>query len=207
MIRIFLSCATLSIFLLSGCARSGAAKVPPPEDAALDAGLTLVWSGQGQAFRHRGGTWERDSTYDYAFTVVQKRNEARWNSIKTMQRRHPDYDGRAGDRTQTLFFELGFRQEGEGLVSRLASSLGEGEGRSDREFREQRLELEAAGAGRFSPYTHFRIVQHYRYEEGVLEETVELFKRKDGKEEPFMRMDERAYIYARSRLPEAPTRL
>ncbi|HLP31248.1 MAG TPA: hypothetical protein VK150_07790, partial [Geothrix sp.] len=94
-----------------------------------------------------------------------------------------------------------------GLASQLASTLGEGAGRSDREFREQSLELTAAGVGHFSPYTHFRIVQQYRYEEGMLVETVELFRRRDGKEEPFMRMEERAHIHARSRLSEAPTRL
>lgn len=193
--------------LLSGCARSKAAPTPAFQAVAMDSALTLVWSGKGTAYRHLDGLWARDTTYDYGFTVVQRRGEARWNSIKTLQRHHVDYDGRAGDRAQTWVFELGYRREHDSLASQVASSLGEGEGRSDREFRRQRFEIQASGVGRFSPFTHFRIVQNYRYEEGLLIETVELFKRKDGKETPFMRMDEHAYIYARSRLPEAPTRL
>lgn len=202
----FLFAAAYLLFF-SACSRRDGALVPLIGDVARDSALTLVWSGHGMAYRPRSGAWERDSAYDYAFTVVQQRDGARWRSVKTLQRRHPAYDGRAGARAQTLFFELDFHREGDSLVSRVESSLGAGKGRGDREFRVQQLELAAAGTGLFSPYTHFRISQQFLYEDGRLEETVDIIKRKSGEETPFMRIEERAFIYARGILPGAPTRL
>lgn len=193
---------------LAGCSRRDGAQVPLGADVASDSVLTLVWNGQGRAFRAGAdGAWSRDSTYDYEFTVVQRRDGPRWRSVKTLQRRHPAYDGRAGDRAQTMFFSLDFSPAGDSLASRVASTLGEGRGRSDREFRTQRLEMAADGVGRFAPYNAYHITQRYRYEEGVLEETVELVRRKDGEEAPIMRIEESASIYARTRLPGPPGRM
>jgi len=57
---------------------------------------------------------------------------------------------------------------------------------------------------KFIPYNKFRITQNYNYEEGVLTETVELIKEKDGKETPFMKNEETALIYIKSKLDKAP---
>ena len=193
---------------MTGCFRRDKAQIPIEEEGMSDSTLTLIWTGRGRAFRMgSGGAWSRDSTYDYTFTVVQRRDGARWRSVKTLQRRHPEYDGRAGERAQTMFFALDFHEEKGSLVSRLQSSLGSGAGKSDREFREQAFEVAATGISPYAPYSHYRIVQHYRYEQGLLEETVDLLKRKDEKETPFMRVEERALIFTHNRLAEAPSRL
>ena len=55
------------------------------------------------------------------------------------------------------------------------------------------------------PYNKFRITQNYDYEKGVLTETVELIKEKDGKETPFMKNEETALIFIKSKLDKAPT--
>lgn len=57
----------------------------------------------------------------------------------------------------------------------------------------------------FMPYNKFRITQYYDYEKGVLTETVELFKEKDGKETPLMKNEETALIFVKSKLDKAPT--
>ena len=64
--------------------------------------------------------------------------------------------------------------------------------------------MHVPNAGKFIPYNKFRITQNYNYEEGVLTETVELIKEKDGKETPFMKNEETALIYIKSKLDKAP---
>ncbi|MEN0051611.1 MAG: hypothetical protein AAF806_31395 [Bacteroidota bacterium] len=122
-----------------------------------------------------------------------------------MHRMHPDYDGKAGEREQTMYFELDFSRKGNEIVSTLNSSLGCGEGRSDSEFRAQQLQFAVDGISSFAPYNTMRITQHYKYEEGKLVETVELFKLKGTEETPFARIVEVASIFRPTELLEAPT--
>jgi len=48
---------------------------------------------------------------------------------------------------------------------------------------------------RFAPFNAFRITQKFSYDEGRLRETVEIFKKKGGQENPFMKMEEEADIF------------
>jgi hypothetical protein len=58
------------------------------------------------------------------------------------------------------------------------SSLGNGIGTTDTEFRKSVLTIQIANAGKFSPYSKIRITQNYDYEKEVLTEVVELIKEK-----------------------------
>ena len=85
---------------------------------------------------------------------------------------------------------------GEASPTELTSTYGDGTGWTDREFRHAVLEFEAEGVSRLAPYNRFRITQEYRYEEGRLLETVELFKTdRDGQEIPFARIEEEARMF------------
>jgi len=85
-------------------------------------------------------------------------------------------------------------------------AVGQGAGSGDKEFRNQVLTMKMTDISRFAPYDHVRITQQYKYEQGVLEETVELYKVKDGQELPFMKMEERASFYLKGQLDAPPTR-
>ncbi len=187
----------------AGCAGAKEWQPLPRAQADSGAGTTLIWSGKGEAWRAAFGGWVRDSAYDYSFTVVQERQASSWRSIKTLQREHPGYDGKAGPRAQTYSFVIGFRPAGDALSSTVTSSLGAGTGTSDFAFRNQRVEIEIPRPGRFSPYTHILIAQKYLYEEGRLKETVELTDRRGKSEKPFMKVEERADIFLRGRM-DAP---
>lgn len=172
-----------------------------PEDA-----YTIIWNGISKAYRYENGSWFRDESYDYQFNVVQKRYENHWKSIKTLHRIHPDYDGKAGDRDQTMYFEVIYKTLSEQKVqSEILASIGNGTGTSDTEFRVSELTMYVPNPSRFLPYNKFRISQNYNYEQGILTETVELILEKDGKETPFMKNEETALIFIRSKLDKAPT--
>ena len=144
---------------------------------------TIIWNGTSQAYRFKSGDWIREEGYDYEFTVVQKRYQKHWESIKSLQRSHPNYDGKAGDRQQTMNFQLLYDGIQDGKVSSaIASTLGAGKGSSDTEFRKAQLVIYVKNPGRFLPYNKYRISQNYDYSAGVLKETIELLKEKDGKE-------------------------
>lgn len=160
----------------------------------------LVWVGTGTTYRWNGNDWQRTPESDYEFLVRQNRFPQHWESLKIQNRTHPDYDGSAGPADQQHFFliEYGEPTGGGDLPITLSSTYGDGTGKSDREFREAVLEFDAAHVGRFAPYQRFRITQTYRYEVGLLEETVELFdETKEGNEIPFVRIEERARILTR----------
>jgi hypothetical protein len=55
------------------------------------------------------------------------------------------------------------------------------------------------------PYNKIKISQQYNYEAGLLTETVELLKEKNGVDKPFMKNEEKAFIYTKSKLIAAPT--
>lgn len=144
--------------------------------------------------------------YDYQFDVVQKRYDNHWKSVKSLHRIHPDYDGKAGERDQTMYFEVAYKNLIDGKVqATINSSLGNGTGTTDTEFRKSELTMYVPNASKFMPYNKFRITQHYDYEKGVLTETVELIKEKDGIETPFMKNEETALIFIKSKLDKAPT--
>lgn len=170
--------------------------------------LTLVWVGRGEAERLEGGKWRRVPEFDYDFSVEQRRFATHWESVKSMRRRHPAYDGSAGPRAQTMFFNIGFAEgEGSNVKVSIASSIGEGRGTTDREFREAVLEM-TPDVSSFAPFDTYRITQHYGYEAGTLGETVELFKKAalGSPEKPWVRNREVASLFSTQKFEHAPTR-
>ena len=193
--------AVLVVAVAGAC--SPALPPMPTTVAAPDrADLVLVWVGRGEAQRWRDGRWQRDPSYDYEFSVVQRRYPDRWESIKSMHRRHPSYDGKAGARAQRCFFRLGLAPAPDGVALAVASNLGNGTGRTDREFREATLEITPSQRGRFVPYDRFTLTQRYGYAEGRLDEVVEL----TDAGAPFMRNEEHAVLFGSQQFTEAPTR-
>lgn len=186
---------------LAGCA-------PTEELAPLRAApaapeeLTLVWVGRGECERFEDGKWVRRPEFDYEFTVEQRRSGAHWESVKSLRRLHPDYDGSAGPRSQTYFFLVDYAETTpDGRVrGAVRSSLGAGVVATDPEFRGAVVDLEAP-TSRWAPFDRYRIRQTYRYENGELDETVEL----NNGEAPWVRNRERATLFARARFEAPPT--
>jgi hypothetical protein len=191
---------------LTNCSAPKNTSIPLSKTILLDDTYTIIWNGISQAYRYVDGKWIRDEHYDYQFDVIQKRYDNHWKSIKSLHRLHPDYDGKAGDRDQTMYFEVMYKALKDSAVqSTITSSLGNGVGTSDHEFRNSQLTMYVKNASSFMPYNKFRITQRYNYEEGLLTETVELIKEKDGKEIPFMKNEETAYFFIKGKLDKAPT--
>lgn len=196
----------VSVLVLSvtvaGCgadARSGAlpSRVGPP--AAAD--LSLVWVGYGECERFEKGLWVRHAEFDYEFTVEQRRYRDHWESVKHLRRRHPNYDGSAGPREQTLHFQLAFgAPSAEAVPLRILSTLGPGEGQSDRSFRHAELVFHP-DVSSFAPFDTYRIAQRYGYEEGQLEEVVRL----DKGDKPWVRNQEKASLFAARTFTAPPT--
>ena len=120
-----------------------------------------------------------------------------------MHRRHPDYDGSAGPRDQSFYFRVDLQETGEkGLEFSVHSTLGDGKGNSDREFREAQIVMHA-NVSSMAPFDTYRITQHYAYEEGTLRETVELLDHDGSKEKDWVRNHEVATLFApTSPIPE-----
>lgn len=188
---------------LAGCAGAASTGALPTEvGPPKTPDLVLVWVGHAETERLDGDTWQRAPSFDYEFTVEQRRFADHWESIKHLKRRHPGYDGSAGPREQTMFFrvELGdVDSEGKLAVS-VASTLGGGKGRVDREFRSATLEL-AADVSAMAPFDTYRIAQQYDYGGGELRETVAL----DDGNKPWVRNREVATLFAPHRFDKAPT--
>ena len=205
--KLFFILATAITVFLTSCATSGKVIVPLSKTLpSIDDNYTIVWVGKGESYVFKNGKYVRSESNDYSFEVVQRRYGHTWKSIKNMHRIHPDYNGKAGPREHTMYFEIAFSKEGDKIVSKVRSSLGNGSGISDNEFREQKLQFAADGVSKFAPYNTYRITQHYKYEEGMLLETVELFKLKKGKEIPFAKIEEKAYIFRPVKLEDTPTK-
>lgn len=188
----------------NGCAGHARGVLPTREGPPAQPALTLVWVGYGAAERFDRGVWRRTPEFDYEFTVEQRRYADHWESVKHMRRRHPAYDGSAGPRELTYFFRIDLDAvDGAGRVPmRLTSTLGSGEGRTDREFRDASLVFRA-DVSSMAPFDTYRIDQRYAYERGVLEETVRL----DKGRAPWVRNVERATLFASHTFSTAPTRL
>jgi hypothetical protein len=197
--------AIASLWLMSS-ASAQKSVIPFNTKVEVEDTFTIIWNGISEAYRYDNGSWIRAENYDYQFNVTQKRYENQWKSIKSMHRIHPDYDGKAGSRDQTMYFEVDYKNLKENKVlSVISSSLGDGVGTADKEFRNSQLIMYVKNPGMFMPYNKFRITQKYDYESGILTETVELLKEKDGKETPFMKNEEKAYFYLKGKLNQAPT--
>jgi hypothetical protein len=167
--------------------------------------LVLVWVGQGEAYINRDGSWEPSPSFDYEFSVVQRRFSDHWESLKELHRRHPAYDGSAGPRDQSYFFNLAITPDRGGPVSfKVESSLGPGAGHTDAQFRHAEIELRP-DISRFAPFNTYRFHQDYYYERGTLEETVELVDRGEGGDEPWVRNIESATLFAQQKFKSAPT--
>lgn len=206
MIQGILFALTIVTISLASCTTSKQSIIPLDASIELDDAYTIIWHGKGEAYRYNDGQWLRAKNYDYQFNVTQKRYDNYWKSTKSLHRIHPDYDGKAGARNQTMYFEVKYQNLKDSLVQALIySSLGNGTGTTDKEFRKAQLVMFVENPSLFLPYNKFRITQHYNYEAGVLTETVELIKEKDGEEIPFMKNVETAYFFIRSKLGQAPT--
>ncbi len=193
--------------LLSSCKTPNKIIIPPSKTLpTVKDNYSIIWVGSGEAYVFNAGEYIRNESNDYSFEVVQRRYGNLWKSIKNMHRIHPDYDGKAGKREQTMFFEIDFSKQDEKIVSKINSSLGNGTGVTDNEFRKQVIQFSVDNISSFAPYNTMRISQKYKYEEGILLETVELFKLLDGKETPFAKIEERAVIFRPVALKDAPNK-
>lgn len=196
----------ISIISSVSCSSSEQVIVPLNSSLQFDDTYTIIWNGISKAYRYDDGKWKRAENYDYQFNVVQKRYDNHWKSVKSLNRIHPEYDGKAGDRNQTMYFEVTYKNLIDGRVqATINSSLGNGTGTTDTEFRKSVWTMYIPNASMFMPYNKIRITQNYNYEEGTLTETIELIKEKDGKEIPFMKNEETALIFIKSKLDKAPT--
>jgi hypothetical protein len=205
--KVILTVASALLMLLASCSNLQQSIIPPTSSLEFDDSYTIIWNGISKAYRYENGQWLRAETYDYQFDVIQKRYENQWKSVKSLHRIHPDYDGKAGERNQTMYFEVLYKDlKNSKVQADIHSSIGSGTGTSDAEFRVSELTMRVPKPGKFLPYNKFRITQNYNYEEGKLTETVELILEKDGKETPFMKNEETAFIFIQSKLNQAPTK-
>lgn len=187
--------------LFTGCVSRSNLPVSPSFTPTPDKTIVLV--GTGEAYQYMDGAWVHAHAYNYEFSVIQRRYPDRWESIKEMHRRHPDYNGMAGPRDQTHHFIIRFEKGKDDKIPFSAdTTMGTGEGTADGSFTEVVIELEPEGVSVFAPFNMYRISQHYHYKEGYIRETVEVIKRKEGKDYPFMKMEEEALIFVRAVLRE-----
>lgn len=189
----------LLVAAMTGCAGTPAPSVLPHHGVAETVpGSHLVWVGTGTSYRFSDVGWTRTPEQDYEFLVSQRRFAGHWESLKVQSRTHPEYDGAAGPADQTHFFriEMGASDGADRAPVTLHSTYGDGTGCGTTDLAAFTLEFDAAGVSRFAPYNRFRITQRYLYMEGLLLETVELFKAEsDGSETPFVRIEERATLF------------
>lgn len=197
---------TARALVLLGLVGCGSTEAWAPLSAKAPTGpdTTLVWVGRGECERYEDGAWVRRPEFDYEFSVEQHRLGNRWESLKTMRRLHPDYDGSAGPRLQNYFFQIEYGQpDAQGqATSTIKSSLGDGSGVTDREFRSATLQINAE-VSRFAPFDNYKITQSYLYEEGLLKETVAL----NQGEQPWVRNQEVASLFAKHNFEAAPSKL
>jgi hypothetical protein len=187
----------LMLLTLTGCA-TATPWIPLTATKPAEPELTLVWIGRGECERLENGVWVRREEFDYEFSVEQRRMGDHWESVKSMRRRHPDYDGSAGPRAQTYFFRLAFSPGG---AMQVTTTLGDGTGTTDSEFRKAELNFSAAGVSSMAPFDRYRITQNYDYEGGQLRERVELNKGNN----PWVRNHEVATLFGARKFESAPT--
>jgi hypothetical protein len=203
----FVAITTLATLFLTSCSTTKKVTIPVNSRTAFEDTYTIIWNGYSKAFVHKNGDWLRAETFDYYFDVIQKRYDKEWKSVKSLHRIHPDYNGKAGKRDQTMYFGVNYINLLNKVVNgKINSSLGIGTLKTDNEFRNSTIEIDLKDANMFMPYNKIRIMQQYDYENGKLTETVLLLKVKNGKETPFMKNEEEAYFYIKGKLNSAPTK-
>ncbi len=189
-------CSTLLLaaFSLAGCS-SLYTPLPLTESPPPPALWSRVLAGYAQAFRFTAGSWVRVPEYDYEYLVLEKRFSDRWEVLKEIHRLHPRYDGRAGPRDQTLYFAVLTSPAADGGLDLVVKgTLGSGKGH-EKPGGGWVLELAPAQRGWLVPFNTIRIRQSGAATEERIEEVVELFSRKDGREIPFMKMEEEGLVY------------
>jgi hypothetical protein len=199
--------SVLVALFLTGCASTKKITIPVDNKVSFEDTYTIIWNGYSKAFVYKDENWQRAETFDYYFDVIQKRYDKEWKSVKSLHRIHPDYNGKAGQRDQTMYFGLNYNSILNGKVNGIVlSSLGKGTINADNEYRNAVIDISMKDASIFMPYNKIKITQFYDYEKGKLTETVLLLKVKDGKEIPFMKNEEEAYFYLKGKLDKAPTK-
>lgn len=185
----------LAALVLGACA-STRSPLPFSEGPPPAASSSLVIAGHARAERFTKGAWTAAPEYDYDFVVLERRFSDRWETVKEIHRRHPRYDGRAGRRDETLWFVVRTSPAADGgLDLAVEGTLGRGSGHEKPGGEGVVLELAYARAGWLVPFDTVRIRQERPAADGRIEETVELFSRKEGREVPFMRMEETGLLY------------
>jgi len=181
--------------------------LPPQAERVEQPQKVLTWVGAGTAYAWQDGEWQRDATQDYEFSVVQRRYDRYWKSVKTMHRRHPDYDGSAGPRDQVHYFRVNFDERKDGRVPlTLTSSMGAGSGHTDKAYKSVRFDLELDAptiAQWFMPYNRLKFDQTYDYAGGALREEIVLVKADGERERPAFRIVESARLFASGKMAEA----
>jgi hypothetical protein len=199
--------AVATTLLLASCTTAKKSIIPVSDKTEFEDTYTIIWNGYSKAFAYEDGNWERAATFDYYFDVIQKRYKNEWKSVKSLHRIHPEYNGKAGERDQTMYFNVKYLALDQAIVvGQINASLGDGSVKTDPEFRKSEMVIDSKEQSAFIPYNKIRITQFYDYENGKLTETVELLKVKDGVETPFMKNEEEAYFYIKGKLNQAPTR-
>ena len=188
--------------LLIACGGSSPPWMPLRATAEAEPEMTLLWVGRGECERFEDGVWVRRPEFDYEFNVEQRRFADHWESSKSLKRLHPNYDGSAGERTQTLFFAVDYQMPNteNSVTGKLRCSLGDGEVKTDPEFRKATVQI-AANISSMAPFDRYIITQDYQYEAGTLEELVALNKG----DKPWVRNKEHATLYSKNRFDHAPT--
>lgn len=203
----FSAMTILALLFFSNSSSAQKVTIPFDSKVSFEDTYTIIWNGYSKAFVYKDENWQRAETFDYYFDVIQKRYDKQWKSVKSLHRIHPDYNGKAGQRDQTMYFELKYNSIQNGKVNGIVlSSLGEGNINADNEYRNSVFDIIIKDASMFMPYNKIKITQYYDYENGKLTETVLLLKVKDGKETPFMKNEEEAYFYLKGKLEKAPTK-
>ena len=115
--------ACFVVFCFTSCGSSNKIIIPSNKTLpSLDHNYPIVWVGKGESYVYQNGTYLRSEANDYAFEVTQRRYGNSWKSVKNMHRIHPDYDGKAGAREQTMFFGIDFSKSGANITSVITSS-------------------------------------------------------------------------------------
>lgn len=163
---------------------------------------STVFAGYARASRFVDGSWMPVPEFNYEFLVLERRFAGRWEAVKEIHYRHPRYDGRAGPRDQTIYFAVRTSPAADrGLDLAVEGTLGAGKGHEDADGSGLVLELASAQRGWFVPFDTIRIRQNRGTAGGRIAEIVELFSRRDGREVPFMKMEEEWAVYR----PVAPS--
>ncbi len=190
--RLFRSFLFFSVFPLVACSSLHTSlpltASPPPVPLS-----STVFVGYAQASRFADGSWIPVPEYNYEFFLLEKRFADHWEAIKEIHRRDPKYDGRAGPRDQTLYFAVQTSPAADGgLDLKGEGTLGTGRGHEGPDGKLV-IELTPAEKGWFVPFDTIRIRQTRA--DCRIEEVVELFSKGEGREIPFMKMEEKGIVY------------